>query len=96
MLASWLSYDDLERLLVAALSAPVVGHSVIYGVSDNRSTWWDNGPARHIGYRPEDSSEPWRAQVEAAHPSVDPSRPEVRCQGGGFVVLGPFEKDPAP
>lgn len=39
MLASWLSYDDLERLLVAALSAPVVGHSIIYGVSDNRSTW---------------------------------------------------------
>jgi uronate dehydrogenase len=96
MLSSWLSYDDLERLLVAALSAPVVGHSVIYGVSDNRATWWDNGPARHIGYRPEDSSEPWRAQVEAAHPSVDPSRPEVRCQGGGFVVLGPFEPDPAP
>jgi uronate dehydrogenase len=96
MLSSWLSYDDLERLLVAALSAPVVGHSIIYGVSDNRATWWDNGPARHIGYRPEDSSEPWRAQVEAAQPSVDPSRPEVRCQGGGFVVLGPFEKDPAP
>ncbi|MBL8276527.1 MAG: NAD(P)-dependent oxidoreductase [Pelomonas sp.] len=95
MLASWLSYDDLERLLVAALSAPVVGHSVIYGVSDNRSTWWDNSAARHIGYRPEDSSEPWRAQVEAAHPYVDPSKPEVRCQGGGFVVLGPFEKDPA-
>ena len=66
MLASWLSYDDLERLLVAALSAPVVGHSVIYGVSDNRSTWWDNSAARHIGYRPEDSSEPWRAQLAAA------------------------------
>ena len=96
MLASWLSYGDLERLLVAALSPPVVGRSIIYGMSDNRSTWWDNSTARHIGYRPEDSSEPWRAEVEAAHPYVDPSRPEVRCQGGGFVVLGPFEKEPAP
>lgn len=95
MLSSWLSFDDLERLIVAALSAPVVGHSVIYGVSDNRSTWWDNNPSRHIGYRPQDSSEPWRAEVEAAQPWVDPSRPEVRFQGGSFVVLGPFEKDPA-
>jgi uronate dehydrogenase len=92
MLSSWLSYDDLERLVVAALSAPVVGHTVIYGVSDNRSVWWDNSTARHIGFKPQDSSEPWRAEVEAAHPYVDPSRPEVRCQGGGFVILGPFEQ----
>ena len=27
MLATWLSYDDLERLVVASLTAPVVGHS---------------------------------------------------------------------
>lgn len=90
MLSSWLSHDDLERLLVAALSAPVVGHTVIYGASDNRSSWWDNATARHIGYRPQDSSEPWRAQVEAAQPVVDASRPEARCQGGAFVTLGPF------
>ena len=94
MLSSWLSYDDLERLLVAALSAPVVGHSVIYGMSDNRSTWWDNSKSNHIGFKPQDSSEPWRAEVEAAQPYVDPSRPEVRCQGGQFVTLGPFEKPP--
>jgi uronate dehydrogenase len=91
MLSSWLSYDDLERLVVAALSAPVVGHTVIYGVSDNRSVWWDNSTAKHVGFKPLDSSEPWRAQVEAAQPFVDPSRPEMRCQGGGFVILGPFE-----
>ncbi len=90
MLSSWLSHDDLERLIVAALTAPVVGHSIVYGMSDNRSAWWDNTPSRHIGYRPQDSSEPWRAEVEARQPAVDPTRPEARCQGGGFVVLGPF------
>jgi len=94
MLSSWLSFDDLERLIVAALSAPVVGHSIIYGMSANRSVWWDNASASHIGFRPRDSSEPWRAAVEAAEPWVDPARPEVRCQGGGFVALGPFEKEP--
>ncbi|MDB6001913.1 MAG: NAD-dependent epimerase/dehydratase, partial [Rhizobacter sp.] len=29
MLATWMSYDDLDRLVVASLNAPVVGHSVI-------------------------------------------------------------------
>ncbi|MEO7548480.1 MAG: NAD(P)-dependent oxidoreductase, partial [Ramlibacter sp.] len=33
MLATWLSFDDLERLVVAGLTAPAVGHSVVYGVS---------------------------------------------------------------
>jgi uronate dehydrogenase len=89
-LSSWISHDDMERLLVAALSAPVVGHSIVYGASDNRTTWWDNSQGKHVGYRPQDSSEPWRAAVEAAQPHIDPSRPEARYQGGAFVVLGPF------
>jgi uronate dehydrogenase len=90
-LSSWLSYDDLERLLVAALTAPIVGHSIVYGCSDNRTTWWDNSQGRHIGYRPQDSSEPWRAVIEAKQGRMDPTRPEVRYQGGGFVVQGPFD-----
>jgi uronate dehydrogenase len=65
MLATWLSYDDLERLVVSALTAPAVGHTVVYGMSDNRLTWWDNTSARHVGFRPQDSSEPFRAAVEA-------------------------------
>ncbi|KQY89420.1 MULTISPECIES: NAD(P)-dependent oxidoreductase [Roseateles] len=89
-LSSWISHDDMERLLVAALSAPVVGHSIVYGASDNRTTWWDNSQGKHVGYRPQDSSEPWRAAVEAKQPHIDPSRPEARYQGGAFVVLGPF------
>jgi uronate dehydrogenase len=90
MLASWMSYDDLERLVVAALTAPVVGHSVVYGMSDNAVTWWDNTPARHVGYRPQDSSEKFRAAVEARQPVVDPRNPAALYQGGGFVTKGPF------
>ena len=90
MLATWLSYDDLERLVVAALSAPVVGHSIVYGMSDNPLTWWDNTPARHIGYRPQDSSEVFRAAVEARQPTIDISDPAARYQGGGFCTKGPF------
>jgi len=90
MLATWMSYDDLERLVVASLNAPVVGHSVIYGVSDNATTWWDNTPARHIGYRPQDSSEPFRAAAQARQPLLDLTDPATLYQGGGFVTKGPF------
>lgn len=90
MLATWMSFDDTERLIVAALTAPVVGHSVIYGMSDNATTWWDNTSARHIGYRPQDSSDVFRAEVEARQQTVDLSDPAVLRQGGAFVRTGPF------
>jgi uronate dehydrogenase len=91
MLATWMSFDDTERLVIAALSAPVVGHSIIYGMSDNTVTWWDNASARHIGYRPQDSSEPFRAAIESSQAPLDHSDPAVIHQGGAFVRTGPFE-----
>lgn len=91
MLATWLSYDDLERLVVASLTAPVVGHSIVYGMSDNTATWWDNTSARHIGFRPRDSSEPFRTALEARQPNLDPRDLAVSLQGGAFVTRGPYE-----
>lgn len=91
MLATWLSYDDLERLVLASLTSPVVGHSVVYGVSDNPVTWWDNSSARHVGYRPQDSSSQFKAAIEARQPKIDLANPVAVHQGGGFVVQGPFE-----
>ncbi len=75
----------------ATATAPVVRHSVIYGMSDNTTRWWDNTRAAHIGYRPQDSSEPWRAAVEAADPRPDPKDPALTWQGGVFVNLGPYD-----
>ena len=93
MLATWMSFDDTERLIVAALSAPVVGHSIIYGMSDNATTWWDNTSARHIGYRPQDSSEKYRAAAEARQPTIDATQPAAAHQGGAFVNQGPHFED---
>ena len=91
MLATWLSYDDLERLVRACLTAPVVGHSIVYGMSDNTTTWWDNTEARHLGFRPQDSSERFRAALEARQPQIDLADPAARFQGGAFVTMGPHE-----
>ena len=82
MLATWMSFDDTERLFVAALTAPVVGHSIVYGLSDNRTAWWDNRSAQHLGYRPQDSSDAFRTEVEARQPSL---------QGEGDRSTGPRE-----
>jgi uronate dehydrogenase len=91
MLATWMSFDDTERLVVAALTAPIVGHTVIYGMSDNATTFWDNTPARHIGYRPRDSSERFRPAVEARQQTIDRDDPAAIHQGGVFVRQGHYD-----
>lgn len=90
MLASWLSYDDLHRLVTACLTTPVLGHSIIFGMSNNAVTWWDNAHAKHIGFIPKDSSNAFRDAVFANSPAPDLTDPAVQFQGGGFVKLGPF------
>lgn len=90
MMSTWLSYRDLTALLERALFTPGVGHTVVYGMSDNDVVWWDNRHAAHLGYAPQDSSRVFRDQVEAqpAPPADDPS---MVYQGGAFVAAGPFE-----
>ncbi len=90
MLATWLSYDDLHRLITACLTTPVLSHSIIFGMSDNAVTWWDNSEARHVGYRPQDSSDVFREAVYARTPEPDLSDPVAQFQGGGFLKVGPF------
>lgn len=92
MLATWLSYGDLHRLITACLTTPVLGHSIIYGMSANSVTWWDNASARHIGFQPMDSSDPFRDAMYASTSEPDLSDPAVQFQGGGFVKLGPYDE----
>jgi uronate dehydrogenase len=90
MLITWLSYRDLTELVRCCLFAPRLGHTIVYGVSANRDKWWDNSKAAHLGFQPQDSSEQFRAKVEAL-PPLDPQDPAAQYQGGGFVKAGPFE-----
>ena len=90
MLASWLSYGDLHRLITACLTTPVLGHSIIFGMSNNSVTWWDNAQARHVGYVPQDSSDVFRDAVFARTSALDVTDPAVQFQGGAFVRAGPF------
>ena len=90
MMSTWLSYDDLTRLIEKSLFTPGVGHTVVYGASANRDGWWDNHAAARLGFVPQDSSEPFRAQVEA-RPAPAADDPAAVYQGGAFTAQGPFE-----
>lgn len=94
MLWSYLSFADCVRLVEAALTAPRVGHSVSFGISDNKVKPVDNSGANHLGFTPQDSSEPIRAAVEARTPIPDPHRPSVRYLGGWFCELGHPDDEP--
>jgi uronate dehydrogenase len=90
MLVTWLSYADLTELVRACLFAPRVDHTIVFGASANRDSWWDNSKARDLGWKPRDTSEPYRASREAL-PAGDPGSPAELFQGGAYVMMGPHE-----
>jgi uronate dehydrogenase len=88
MLWSWLSFDDCIRLVTAALTAPRVGFTLSFGISDNVVKPVDNRLAGHLGFQPLDNTEAFRAGVEAKTPTPDPKAPAVQHLGGWFIDLG--------
>ncbi len=88
MLWSWLSFADCVRLAEAALTAPRVGFSVIYGTSDNAEAGVSNAHASHIGFRPLDSADPFAAAIRARTPRPDPAAAATRVVGGSFAATG--------
>ena len=86
MLSTWMSYDDFVRLIEAVFRAPRIGCPVIYGASNNDASWWDNGQVSFLGWNPQDNSEAFRAQVDAAVDRPDAEAPEVVYQGGMFTA----------
>ncbi len=90
MLITWLSYRDLTELIRCCIFAPQLGHTIVYGASDNKNKWWDNSLAAHLGFKPQDSSEPFRSKA-ASVPPLAADDPAQIYQGGGFVKAGPFE-----
>ena len=86
MLATWMSYADLSRLVVRALVTPDVACSVVWGASNNaRMTWWRDDAREKLGWTPDDSADPFAAQL-AGRVSGDPV--QERYMGGTFCAIG--------
>ncbi|WP_342105155.1 NAD(P)-dependent oxidoreductase [Methylobacterium sp. SI9] len=96
MLATWLSYADLTRLVMRATLAPSLGPDrtvVIWGASKNsRMTWWGRDGRDTIGWAPQDSADSYASALEgktSGNPVVE------RYQGGGFTGLDYSRRDDA-
>ncbi len=84
-LGSWLSFDDLRQLVMRSIDTPVVGFTVVYGVSNNDRSPVDNSAAAFLGYRPKDNAEVYAEEVFAKEPEADLSDLGQTCHGGPFA-----------
>ena len=82
-LSNWISPRDFARLVAVGIDNPDIRFEVVYGVSDNKRSWYDNSNAHRLGYQPQDDAERYAAEVLAKEKPGDP-RAE-RYQGGNFV-----------
>ena len=84
-LSIWISPRDLAQLVGIAIDRPDIHFEIVYGVSGNKRSWYDNSNAERLGYRPQDDSEPRAEEVlKNEKPGADP-RTEL-FQGGTFVT----------
>jgi uronate dehydrogenase len=95
-LSNWISPGDMARLVSVGIDHPEIKFEIVYGVSDNRRSWYDNSNAYRLGYRPQDDAERFSAEVMAKEQPGDP-RAEL-YQGGNFVFaeIGGDPSRPAP
>ena len=84
-LSLWMSPRDLAQLCTIGLEHPDLRFEIVYGVSGNARSFYDNSNAARLGYRPQDDSEPLAAAVLAREPRGDPRFEAI--QGGPFAVL---------
>jgi uronate dehydrogenase len=84
-LSLWLSPRDLAQLVQIGIDHPDIRFEIVYGVSGNKRSWYDNSNAQRLGYKPQDDSETHAAEVLAKEKPGNDPRSEMH-QGGNFVV----------
>jgi uronate dehydrogenase len=85
-LSIWVSPRDLAALVQIGLEHPAVKYEIVYGVSDNARSFWDNEAAERLGYRPQDRAEDFAEAVLAEEPDHAADDVTEIYQGGTFVT----------
>ncbi len=89
-LLTWISHRDMVQLVRRCIDHPHYHFVVVYGVSNNLRSRWDNSNARFIGYRPQDNSEAFAAEILARGEKEN----EIAAQfHGGFYTPMEFAGD---
>jgi uronate dehydrogenase len=90
-LLTWISHRDMVQLVRRCIDYPHYHFVVVYGVSNNLRSRWDNTNAKFLGYRPQDDSEHFAAEILAQGKKED----EIAAQfHGGFYTPMEFAGDP--
>ena len=92
-LSIWLSPRDLAQLVRIGIEHPDIRFEIVYGVSGNQRSWYDNSNAQRLGYRPQDNSETQAPEILARH--RDAADPLVEVYQGGTFVAAELGGDPS-
>jgi uronate dehydrogenase len=96
-LSIWLSPRDLAQLVMIGIDHPDVKFEIVYGVSGNKRSWYDNSNATRLGYRPLDNSEKYAEKILAKEEEKEPGDPLAEIyQGGLFVAVEEVPNPAAP
>ena len=83
-LSIWLKPEDLVKLIRIGLERPGLVYEVMYGVSDNARSWYDNSHATALGYKPEGRSQDYEKDAFAAQAKLSKDAVGDFYQGGTF------------
>ena len=84
-LTSWLSYDDLIRLVMRSIDTTHTGYSVVYGVSDNDRSNLSNIDSGHLGFKPKDNAEVYASKIFADDLTEELADEGNKLHGGPFA-----------
>lgn len=84
MLSTYLSYDDLSRLVVRCALAGEIGTAVVWGASANARSFWGVDDRARLGWSPQDSADGFAPALDG----VVTDDPVVeRHQGGAYCRI---------
>jgi uronate dehydrogenase len=93
-LSIWASPRDIAQIVSIGIDHPDIKFEIVYGVSGNKRSWYDNSNAVRLGYRPQDDAETYAAETLAREKPGDPVA--ELYQGGIFTVAEEVPNPAAP
>jgi len=85
---------DLAQLVTIGIEHPDIRFEIVYGISGNKRAWYDNSNAYRLGYKPQDDSEAWAAEVLAREKPG--GNPQAEMHQGGIFCVEETIPNPAP
>ncbi|KDR38096.1 NAD-dependent epimerase/dehydratase family protein [Caballeronia glathei] len=84
-LSTWLAQEDLLQIVERTIDAPEIGYIVVWGVSGNTRSYWNNDGATRLGYRPQHNAEDFADEILKKPNPLDAVG--QRYQGGSFAAI---------